>query len=163
MAILLVGEHGNHTLSDQAAKALTVALEIGPEVDALGAKTAANAAARLKGVRKILLADADGYDKLVEPATAGGRPPRGHAGARDHRRGFARHFQTSDLGRQRHLDRAVDRSVEDHCGTDGCFPLACQSNSAVGEHVSAAADPDLSSFVEHRLAEGDRPELTSAK
>src|SRR5690606_25030543 len=62
MAILLVAEHDNATLSDQTAKALTAALEIGTVVDVLvagkGAKGAADAAARLKGVRKVLLAEA---------------------------------------------------------------------------------------------------------
>jgi len=54
MAILLVAEHDNATLSDQTAKALTAASQIGGDVDVLvagkGAKAAADAAAKLKGV-----------------------------------------------------------------------------------------------------------------
>ena len=63
MAILLIAEHDNATLSDQTAKALTAALKIGADVDVLvagkGAKAAADAAAKLPGVRKVLLAEAD--------------------------------------------------------------------------------------------------------
>ncbi len=55
MAILLVAEHDNATLSDQTAKALTAASKIGGDVDVLvagkGAKAAADAAAKLSGVR----------------------------------------------------------------------------------------------------------------
>ncbi|MGB3386846.1 MAG: electron transfer flavoprotein subunit alpha/FixB family protein, partial [Pseudaminobacter sp.] len=43
------------------------------------------------------------------------------------------------------------------------FQLASQGATAVVELVSAAADPGLSTFVENRLSESDRPELTSAK
>ena len=96
MAILLVAEHDNATVSDQTAKALTAALAIGSEVDILiagkGAQAAADAAAKLKGARKVLLAEADelaerlaeptaalvvslagGYDALVAPATTMGK------------------------------------------------------------------------------------------
>ena len=96
MAILIVAEHDNATLSDQTAKALSAAAKIGGDVDILvagkGAKAAADAAARLKGVRKVLLAEsdelenrlaeplaatvvalADGYDTLIAPATTMGK------------------------------------------------------------------------------------------
>src|SRR5690606_23087249 len=60
MAILLVAEHDNATLSDQTAKALTAASQIGGDVDVLvagkGAQAVADAAAKLSGVRKVLLA-----------------------------------------------------------------------------------------------------------
>ncbi|RUZ38215.1 electron transfer flavoprotein subunit alpha/FixB family protein, partial [Mesorhizobium sp. M7A.F.Ca.US.001.02.1.1] len=53
MAILLIAEHDNATLSDQTAKALSAALQIGSDVHVLvagkGAKPAADAAAKLKG------------------------------------------------------------------------------------------------------------------
>ena len=51
MAILLIAEHDNATLSDQTAKALTAAAKIGGDVHVLvagkGAKAAADAAAKL--------------------------------------------------------------------------------------------------------------------
>jgi len=96
MAILLVAEHDNATLSDQTAKALSAALKIGSDVHILvagnGAKAAADEAAKLKGATKVLLAEsaelaerlaeptaalivslADGYDTIVAPATTMGK------------------------------------------------------------------------------------------
>ncbi|TGP51457.1 electron transfer flavoprotein subunit alpha/FixB family protein, partial [bacterium M00.F.Ca.ET.229.01.1.1] len=93
---LLIAEHDNASLSDQTAKALSAALQIGSDVDVLvagkGAKAAADAAAKLKGVRKVLLAEADelserlaeptaalvvslagGYDTIIAPATSAGK------------------------------------------------------------------------------------------
>ena len=63
MAILLFAEHDNATLSEQTAKALSAAARIGGDVDVLvagkAAGGAAEAAARLDGVRKVLLAEGD--------------------------------------------------------------------------------------------------------
>jgi electron transfer flavoprotein alpha subunit len=75
MAILLVAEHDNAHLSDQTAKALTAAGQIGGEVHVLvagkGAKAVADTAARLKGVSKVLLADDASLEhRLAEPLAA---------------------------------------------------------------------------------------------
>ena len=43
------------------------------------------------------------------------------------------------------------------------FQAAGEGGSAAVETAAAAADPGLSSFVENRLSESDRPELTSAR
>ncbi|WP_226628310.1 electron transfer flavoprotein subunit alpha/FixB family protein [Alloyangia pacifica] len=96
MAILLFADHDNGTLSEQTAKALTAALQIGTEVDILiagkGAAPAAEAAALLTGVRSVLLAESEllehrlaeataalivalaaGYDTILAPATTTGK------------------------------------------------------------------------------------------
>lgn len=96
MTILLVAEHDNATVSDQTAKALSAALKIGSDVHVLvagqGAQGAAEGAAKLQGVTKVLLAEsddlaerlaeplaalivgiADGYDTIVAPATTMGK------------------------------------------------------------------------------------------
>src|SRR5262245_30693057 len=75
MAILLIAEHDNASLSDQTAKALTAALKIGSDIDVLvagkGPKAAAVSASNLKGVRKVLIADADELaERLAEPLAA---------------------------------------------------------------------------------------------
>ena len=77
MAILLIAEHDNASLSDQTAKALTAALKIGSDVHVLvagkGAKAAADAAAKLGGVSKVLLAEADELEnRLAEIRRCGG-------------------------------------------------------------------------------------------
>src|SRR6516164_3517409 len=93
MTTLLIAEHDNATIKDATSKALTAALALGAEVDVLvageNAKGAADAAAGLAGVKKVLLADnpayahdlaeplaalivslAPGYDAFVAPATS---------------------------------------------------------------------------------------------
>ena len=75
MAILLIAEHDNATLSDQTAKALSAATKIGSEIDVLvagkGAQAAADAAGKLAGVRKVLLTEADELaERLAEPLAA---------------------------------------------------------------------------------------------
>ena len=63
MAILLLAEHDNVTVSELTARALTAASQIGGDIDILvagkGAQGAADAAAKLAGVRKVLLAESD--------------------------------------------------------------------------------------------------------
>ncbi|HEY4259337.1 MAG TPA: hypothetical protein VGM98_04230, partial [Schlesneria sp.] len=60
MPTLLVAEHDNKTLHEATARALTAAKQLGSEVHVLVAgedcKAAAEAAARLDGVNKVLLA-----------------------------------------------------------------------------------------------------------
>src|SRR5262245_59716725 len=96
MAILLIAEHYNSSLSDQTGKALTAALKIGADVHVLvagkNAKAAADAASKLSGVTTVLLAEADelenrlaeplaativgmagSYDTIVAPATTSGK------------------------------------------------------------------------------------------
>ena len=64
MATLLLAEHDNKSLKDSTNKALTAAKAIGGDVHVLvagsGAKAVADAAAKLDGVAKVLLADARG-------------------------------------------------------------------------------------------------------
>ncbi|MEO0909464.1 MAG: electron transfer flavoprotein subunit alpha/FixB family protein, partial [Pseudomonadota bacterium] len=72
MATLLIADHDNASLSDQTAKAMTAAVEIGGDVHVLvagkGCDAAAQEAAKLSGVAKVLVADADHYEhQLAEP------------------------------------------------------------------------------------------------
>jgi electron transfer flavoprotein alpha subunit len=75
MTILLVADHDNAHLSDQTAKALTAASQIGGDVHVLvagqGVKAVADQAAKLAGVSKVLLAESDEYGHfLAEPLAA---------------------------------------------------------------------------------------------
>src|SRR5436309_13042188 len=75
MTTLLLAEHDNKSLKDATNKALTAAKQIGAEVHVLvagsGAKAVADAAAKLDGVTKVLLADAPPYEHaLAEPLAA---------------------------------------------------------------------------------------------
>jgi electron transfer flavoprotein alpha subunit len=72
MAVLVIAEHDNATLSDATAKTLTAALAFGGDVDILvagqGADDVATQAATLSGVRKVLHADGAAYDKQLAEA-----------------------------------------------------------------------------------------------
>ncbi|MER8389950.1 electron transfer flavoprotein subunit alpha/FixB family protein [Mesorhizobium sp. M1380] len=194
MTVLLIAEHDNSSLSDQTAKTLSAALRMGGDVDVLvagkGAKAAADAAARLTGVRKVLLAETDelaerlaeplaativdlagGYDALVAPATTMGKNVMPRVAA------LLDVMQVSDVIEVVSADTFkrpiyAGNAIQTVQATDAkkvvtvrtaSFQVAPEGGSAAVESVNAAADPGLSSFVENRIAHSDRPELTSAK
>src|SRR6478736_7756604 len=75
MTTLLVAEHDNKTVKDSTSKALSAAKALGADVHVLVAgkdcKAAADAAAKLDGVKKVLVADAGPYEhQLAEPLAA---------------------------------------------------------------------------------------------
>src|SRR5215831_1095897 len=75
MTTLLIAEHDNASLKDATSKALTAASQLGADVDVLvagqNAKAAADAAAKLAGVKKVLVADGAPYEHdLAEPLAA---------------------------------------------------------------------------------------------
>ena len=193
MAILLVAEHDNASLSDQTAKALSAASAMGSDVDVLvagkGAKAAADAAAKLKGVRKVLLAEAeplaerlaepvaalvvslaDKYDAIVAPATTMGKNVMPRVAA------LLDVMQVSEIIEVVSADTFkrpiyAGNAIQTVQSTDpkkvvtvrtASFQAAHEGGSASVETIQAAEDPDLSTFVENRIAESDRPELTSA-
>lgn len=194
MAILLFAEHDNASLSDQTAKALTAALQIGGDVDVLvagkGAKAAADAAAQLKGVRKVLLAESDalenrlaeptaallvslagGYDTVIAPATTSGKNvlPR-VAALLD----VAQVSEITDVVSPTVFKRPIyaGNAIQTVETTDAkkvitvrtaSFALTGEGGSATVETIDAGNDPAVSKFVEAKISGGDRPELTSAK
>lgn len=75
MTILLIAEHDNRALSEQTAKTLTAAGQIGGEVTVLvagkDARAVAEEASKLSGVAKVLLAESDALaNQLAEPLAA---------------------------------------------------------------------------------------------
>src|SRR5262245_28939110 len=75
MTTLLIAEHDNKSLKDATSKALTAAKALGAEVQVLvagnGASAVGEAAAKLEGVKKVLLADGATYEHmLAEPLAA---------------------------------------------------------------------------------------------
>ncbi|MDP9571577.1 electron transfer flavoprotein subunit alpha/FixB family protein [uncultured Agrobacterium sp.] len=194
MAILLLAEHDNATLSDQTAKTLTAATQIGGDVHVLvagsGAKAAADEAAKLSGVSKVLLADdasyanqlaeplaalivslAASYDVIIAPATASAKNvlPR-VAALLD----VAQISEITDVVSADTFKRPIyaGNAIQTVQATDAkkvitvrtaSFAPAQAGGSASVESVSAAENPGVSSFVSDALASSDRPELTSAK
>ncbi|MEP9373016.1 electron transfer flavoprotein subunit alpha/FixB family protein [Mesorhizobium sp. KR1-2] len=194
MAILLIAEHDNASLSDQTAKALSAALKIGADVDVLiagkGAKGAADAAAKLKGVRKVVLVEADeleqrlaeplaatvvalagNYDTILAPATASGKnvAPRIAALLDVAQISEIIEVVSSDtFKRPIYAGNAIQTVQSPEAKkvitvrTAG-FQAAPEGGSATVETASAAANPGLSTFIENKLSASDRPELTSAR
>lgn len=194
MAILLLAEHDGASLSDQTAKALTAAAKIGGDVHVLvagaGAQAAADAAAKLSGVSKVLLAEDAGlannlaepladliislsgaYDVILAAATASAKNVMPRVAA------LLDVMQVSeiiDVVSPDTFKRPIyaGNAIQTVQSTDAkkvitvrsaAFAAAGDGGSAAVETISAAANPGLSTFVEDALSSSDRPELTSAK
>ncbi|WP_257318455.1 electron transfer flavoprotein subunit alpha/FixB family protein [Shinella pollutisoli] len=194
MAILLLADHDNRSLSDQTAKALTAASQIGSDVHVLvagsGAKAAAEQAAKLSGVTKVLLADdaslahnlaeplaalivslAGGYDAIVSAATSVGKTvlPR-VAALLD----VAQVSEIVEVVSPDTFKRPIyaGNAIQTVQSTDAkkvitvrtaSFAAAGEGGNAAVEPVAAATDPGLSAHVSDALSSSDRPELTSAR
>jgi electron transfer flavoprotein alpha subunit len=194
MATLLVAEHDNKTLKDATNKALTAAKAMGADVDVLIAgkdcKGAADAAAKLDGVKKVLVADAPAYehqlaeplaalivslapkyDAIIAPATTTGKNVMPRVAA------LLDVMQISDITKvvaPDTFERPIyaGNAIQTVKSSDAkkvitvrtsTFQAAGAGGSATVENVTATADPNLSSFVGEQLSKSDRPELTSAK
>src|SRR6185437_14363122 len=74
MAVLLLAEHDNKILAPATARALTAAQAFGGDIDILvvgeGCRSVADQAAKLAGVRKVLLADAPQLSQRLAEETA---------------------------------------------------------------------------------------------
>ncbi|WP_137152675.1 electron transfer flavoprotein subunit alpha/FixB family protein [Devosia sp. FKR38] len=74
MTILVIAEHDNVSLSEQTAKVLTAATQIGTDIHILvagkGAASVATAAAGLLGVSKVILAESDALEHRMPEALA---------------------------------------------------------------------------------------------
>ncbi|MBB3594300.1 electron transfer flavoprotein alpha subunit [Rhizobium sp. BK529] len=194
MAILLLADHDSASLSDQTAKALTAASKIGGDVHVLvagkGAKAAADAAAKLSGVSKVLLAESDelannlaepladlivslagSYDTIVAAATSTGKNVMPRVAA------LLDVAQVSEIievvspdtfkrpiyaGNAIQTVQASDAKKVVTVRT-ASFASASEGGSAAVEAIPAVSDPGLSNFVSDALSASERPELTSAK
>jgi electron transfer flavoprotein alpha subunit len=194
MTTLLLAEHDNKSLKDSTNKALTAAKALGGDVHILvagkDAKPAADAAAKLDGVKKVLLADgalyehalaeplaalivslAGPYDAIVAPATSNGKNVMPRVAA------LLDVMQISDVSKivaSDTFERPVyaGNAIQTVKSKDAkkvltirtsTFAAAGEGGSAPVENATAAADPGISSFVGEELSKSDRPELTSAK
>jgi len=193
MAVLLLAEVNNGELAmDATAKAVTAAASLGDiTVLCCGASAAAagDAAAKIDGVAKVLVAEdaalghrlaeptaalivslAGDYSHIVAPATTDAKNVMPRVAA------LLDVMVISDASgvvdadtfeRPIYAGNAV-QTVKSSDATKvitfrtSTFDAAGEGGSAAVETVSAAADPALSSWVEDKVAASDRPELTSA-
>jgi electron transfer flavoprotein alpha subunit len=195
MPTLLLAEHDNAALKDATNKALTAAKALGAEVHVLVAghncKAVAEAAAKLDGVAKVLLADAEPYaHMLAEPTAAlivALAPPYETIMAAATTAGknvMPRVAALLDVMQISEVIKIVapdtferpiyaGNAIQTVRSKDGkrvvtVRTAAFQATGAGGapapiETVTAAADPGVSGFVGEELSKSERPELTSAK
>jgi len=194
MAVLLIAEHDNSALNGVTAKALTAAAALGSPVHVLvaghNARGVAEAAAKLSGIEKVLLADdalyahrlaeplaalivslAGSYDAIVGPSTASAKNVLPRVAA------LLDVMQVSDIikvvspdtfERPIYAGNAIQTVKSNDAKKvvtvrTASFAATGEGGSAAIEAVGAAADPALSTFVEESIAASDRPELTAAK
>lgn len=194
MTVLLMAEHDNKTLKDSTNKALTAAKALGGDVHVLvagkGCRAVADAAAKLDGVKKVLIADGGAYEhQLAEPLAAlvvslVGQYDAIIAAATTTGKNFMPRvaalldvMQISDIIKvvaPDTFERPIyaGNAIQTVKSTDAkkvitvrtsTFPATGEGGSAPIEDAAAAADPGISSFVGEELSKSDRPELTSAK
>ena len=194
MASLVIAEHINSALKDATAKTIMAAKELGAPVHVLVAgqncAPAAEAAAKLAGVEKVLVADdalyakmvaetmetlilslADKYDSLLAPATTNGKNymPRVAAKLDVPQISEIIAVDSPDTFRRPIYAGNAIQTVQAGQGKKvitvrtATFKAVESSGSAAIEKVATASDPGTSKFVGEELSKSERPELTSAK
>jgi electron transfer flavoprotein alpha subunit len=198
MTILVIAEHDNASLKAATLNTVAAATEVGKlvggDVHVLiaghNAQAAADAAAKVAGVAKVLLADAPqleaglaenveatvlniakDYSHILAPATAYGKniAPR-----------IAAKLDVAQISDITAVDSADTFERPIYAGnaiatvqssdpikvitvrSTGFDPVAAEGGNAAVEKIEAAADSGLSQFVSREVTKLDRPELTSA-
>ncbi|HCK80539.1 MAG TPA: FAD-binding protein [Candidatus Competibacter sp.] len=195
MSILVIAEHDNAALKAATLNTVTAASQLGSDIAVLVAGhncgAVAQAAAKVAGVKKVLVADAPqyanqlaenvaalvvglagGHSHILAPATAAGKNVMPRVAA------LLDVAQISDIIKVESADTFVrpiyagnvlatvqsKDAVKAITVRGTAFPAAAtEGGSASVETAAAAADAGLSSFVGQQLTQSDRPELTAAK
>jgi electron transfer flavoprotein alpha subunit len=195
MAALVIAEHDNNSVKGATLNTVTAALACGGDVHVLIAGTnaagAAQAAAKIAGVSKVLHADSAGldhglaetvaaqvlavaknYSHILFPATASGKnvAPRVAALLDVAQISDATKIISADTferpiyaGNAIATVQSTDAVKVITVRTTGFDPAAASGGTAVVESLTAVADSATSSFIGSEIAKSDRPELTAAK
>jgi len=194
MASLVLAEHDNATLKDATHKTVTAAAQVSAPVHVLVAGEncagVAEAAAKVAGVEKVLLADAaafakqlaepmealilslaDKYDAILAPATTTGKNILPRVAAKldtPQVSEILKVLSPDTFERPIYAGNAIE-TLQAPAGKKiitvrtTAFAAAPVGGSAAIEKVAAPADPGLSKFAGEALSKSERPELTSAK
>eukprot|EP01114_Cavostelium_apophysatum_P006402 TRINITY_DN1768_c0_g1_i1.p1 TRINITY_DN1768_c0_g1~~TRINITY_DN1768_c0_g1_i1.p1 ORF type:complete len:310 (+),score=102.76 TRINITY_DN1768_c0_g1_i1:830-1759(+) len=194
MVALVIAEHDNASLKGATHHTVTAAAQCGGEVHILvagsGCGAAAEAAAQIAGVSKVLVADAphfaDGlaenvaeqilaiagsYSHILAPATAYGKNILPRVAAK---LDVAQISEITKVDSPDTFERPIyagnaiatvqsSDSVKVITVRGTAFDSAATGGSAAVEQVAASGDFGKSAFVGRELAKSDRPELTAAK
>lgn len=193
MAVLVIADHDGSTVRETTAKTVTAAAAIGGDIDILvvgqGAKAAADSAAKISGVRKVLLAEsaglgktlaeaveatvlplASGYDAILAPANTDGKNFAPRIAAR------LDVSPVSDIVEVVSPDTFVrpiyaGNALETVQSSDAkkvitvrptAFAAAAEGGSASVETIPGG-DASKTAFVSEEMVKSDRPELGAAK
>ncbi|WP_122466343.1 electron transfer flavoprotein subunit alpha/FixB family protein [Brevundimonas lutea] len=193
MAVLVIADHDGQSVRDTTAKTVTAAQKLGGDIDILvvgqGAQAAADSAAKISGVRKVLLAEsaelgktlaeaveatvlplADGYDAILTPANMDGKNFAPRIAAK------LDVSPISDIVEVISADTFVrpiyaGNALETIKSSDAkkvitvrptAFDAAADGGSASVENVSGGEAPKTD-FVSEEMVKSDRPELGAAK
>jgi len=195
MTALVIAEHDNATIKGATLNTVTAAAACGGDVHVLvaghNAGAAAQAAAQIAGVAKVIHADsqalahglaenvaaqvlaiAQNYSHILFPATAGGKNVAPRVAAK------LDVGQISDITKVEGPDtferpiyagnaiatvQSQDAIKVITVRTTGFDAAAASGGSAAVESAAAQADSGKSSYVGSEIAKSDRPELTAAK
>ncbi|UHJ66104.1 electron transfer flavoprotein subunit alpha/FixB family protein [Melaminivora jejuensis] len=195
MTALVIAEHDNQSLKSATLNAVTAAAACGGDVHVLvageNAQAAADAAAKIAGVAKVLLADgaslkdalaenvaaqvlqiAGHYSHIVFPATASGKNVAPRVAAK------LDVAQISDITKVVSSDtferpiyagnaiatvQSVDSVKVITVRGTGFDAADASSGSASVDRIDAVQDSGKSAFVGREVTKSDRPELTAAK
>ncbi|AHB76916.1 MULTISPECIES: electron transfer flavoprotein subunit alpha/FixB family protein [Pandoraea] len=195
MSILVIAEHDNQSIKAATLNTVAAALQCGEDVHVLvagnNAKAAADAAAQIAGVKKVLLAEAayfgdglaeniadevvsiaGGYTHILAPATAYGKNIAPRVAA------LLDVAQISDITKVDSADtferpiyagnaiatvQSADKVKVITVRSTGFDAVSATGGSAAVESVAATPDAGVSQFVGREVTKLDRPELTSAK
>jgi len=193
MAVLVIADHDGVIVRDTTHKTVTAALALSSDVDVLvlgqGAQAVADAAAKISGVRKVLLAEGDAvahglaeaveatvlplagnYDAILSPATTDGKNFAPRLAAK------LDVAPISDIVEVVSADTFVrpiyaGNALETIQSADAkkvitvrptAFAAAAEGGSAPVESVAAGQAPKTA-FVSEEMVKSDRPELGAAK
>ncbi len=194
MASLVLAEHDNKALSDATAKTVTAAAAVSTPVHVLVAGencgAVADAAAKIAGVEKVLVADdalyahmvaetmeslilslADKYDAILAPATTNGKNILPRVAARldvPQISEILKVVSPDTFERPIYAGNAI-QTVQAAAGKKiitvrtTAFKAAGDGGNAAVEKIATAGDPGTSKFAGEALSKSERPELTSAK
>jgi electron transfer flavoprotein alpha subunit len=195
MPILVVAEHDNAALKPAVLNTIAAASKMGGDIEVLvagqGCAAVAQAAAKVAGVKKVLVADAahyanplaenvaalvvsvaKNYSHILAPATSFGKNVLPRVAA------LLDVAQVSDIVKVESPDTFVrpiyagnalatvqssDAIKVVTVRSTGFDAAAAQGGSATIENLAAAADTGLSSLVSQELTKSARPELTAAR
>ena len=194
MAVLVIADHDNASLKDTTHKTVTAALKLSGDVDLLvagkNAKGVAETAAKIAGVRKVLLAESDqlgegvaeamealvvplvaNYDAVLTPATSQGKnfSPRVAA-----KLDVAQISEIIDVVDNNTFVRPIyaGNALETVQSADAkkvitvratAFKAAETTGSAPIETIDAGPGAAKTRFVDQQLVKSARPELSGAK